>query len=559
MIKYYKTFLNQKEKKYFFTIIFLFIILSFAEIISLSLIIPILEIIVNGEKESFTSKFLLAKNFELNLRSVLTLFVISILLKNIFLIFVQFINAKFIIELANKIQFLLIKNYFDKSLIEKNKEHTSKTMRNINSEANLFSSSLVGPIMSNISQSILILFIFFFLIVFNFKVTIIVTSLILITGFLINFVTNKKLKKYGHQRVLLSEKFFRILKNSFDFAKEIKILKLMDYFSNEFKKNLILQKNIGIKRSILGQLPKTFFEIVFALFLVTYIFFNTQTQNPNLVVEIGVYIACIFRLMPSINNFFMNYQKIKYSKNSYDNLKFLFEKKVSFDTHKIPTFKDKILIKDLCFRYDSKNEILININLEIKKNSKIGIMGASGSGKTTLINLIMGLIKPTQGQILVDGKENIFSNDRWLENISYVPQNIVILDDSIKNNITLFDTFKEFDQNEYERVIELTQLSEVEKKFSKRDYSNVGENGSKISFGEKQRIGLARAIYRKSSLLILDEPTNFLDKDTTSLFIETLEKHFQDKTIIFLSHDKSVLRICEKIYKINNGNLSILS
>ena len=186
-------------------------------------------------------------------------------------------------------------------------------------------------------------------------------------------------------------------------------------------------------------------------------------------------------------------------------------------------------------------------------------MGASGSGKTTLINLIMGLIKPTQGQILVDGKENIFSNDRWLENISYVPQNIVILDDSIKNNITLFDTFKEFDQNEYERVIELTQLSEVEKKFSKRNYSNVGENGSKISFGEKQRIGLARAIYRKSSLLILDEPTNFLDKDTTSLFIETLEKHFQDKTIIFLSHDKSVLRICEKIYKINDGNLSILS
>ena len=97
------------------------------------------------------------------------------------------------------------------------------------------------------------------------------------------------------------------------------------------------------------------------------------------------------------------------------------------------------------------------------------------------------------------------------------------------------------------------------KKFSKREYNNVGENGALLSFGEKQRIGLARAIYRKSSILILDEPTNFLDKNTTDLFIETLEKNFHDKTIIFLSHDIRDLRICEKIYRIENGNLSVMS
>ena len=97
------------------------------------------------------------------------------------------------------------------------------------------------------------------------------------------------------------------------------------------------------------------------------------------------------------------------------------------------------------------------------------------------------------------------------------------------------------------------------KKFSKREYNNVGENGALLSFGEKQRIGLARAIYRKSSILILDEPTNFLDKNTTNLFIETLEKNFSDKTIIFLSHDIRDLRICEKIYRIENGNLSVMS
>ena len=560
MIKYYKTFLDKEEKRKFFILIFFFIILSFAEIISISLIIPLLELILNEESQSFVSKLLIANNLDLNLKTVLSLFVFSIIFKNLFLIFTQYFNTKFIVELYNKIQLLLIKNYLNKNLIEKNKEHTSETMKNINSEANLFSAGLIGPMMSSISQSILIFFIIFFLLIFNFKVTFIVTFLLLLTALLIKTITGKKLKEFGHQRTVLSAKFFRILKNSFDFAKEIKILKLMEYFSGNFKKNLILQKNIGIKRSIFGQLPKAFSEVIFALFIVIYIYFNIQSQNTNLAFEIGVYVACVVRWMPSINNLTSNYQKIKYSKNSYDNLKFLFKENNLPSSRCLKvTFEDKIILKNLSFSYDDKNLILSNLNLKINRNSKIGIMGSSGSGKTTLINLIMGLIKPTQGQILIDGKESIFGNDLWLDNISYVPQNIVILDDDIKNNITLFNTFREFDQKHYEDVIKLSQLSEVEKKFSKREYNNVGENGALLSFGEKQRIGLARAIYRKSSILILDEPTNFLDKNTTDLFIETLEKNFHDKTIIFLSHDIRDLRICEKIYRIENGNLSVMS
>lgn len=555
MIKYYKTVLNHKEKKIFILIIFFFLVLGFLEIISISLIIPILEILINGEKKSSLSNFLFFKDFNLNVKIILIMFISSIVVKNLFLILMTYVNSKFIIELTNKIQSELIINFLNKKLIDKNKQHSSKILRDITSEANLFSSGYVGPTMSSISQLILIFFIIFFLFIFNFKVTLVICLIILIISFLIKTFFGKILKNYGEKRVVLSEVFFRTLKNCFDFAKEIKILNLMDYFTSQFNNNLNQQKKIGLKRALIGQLPRFILELSFSIFIISYIFFNLKAQNSNLIIEIGVYVSCIFRIMPTVNGLFANYQKIKYAKNIYNNLIYLFEKKEITENYKNISFKNSIKLENVSFSFDNKKNLLDNVNLEIRKNSKIGIMGSSGSGKTTLINLIMGFIKPTHGRILIDNQHDIYMNSKWLNLISYVPQNIVILDDDIKNNIVLFDTFRKFNYDDYKNIIKQAQLVELEKKIIERGYKSLGEAGSNISFGEKQRIGLARALYRRSQILILDEPTNFLDKVNVELFINTLEKFFQDKTIIILSHDKNVLRICEKTYNLVNRNL----
>ena len=483
------------------------------------------------------------------------MFISSIVVKNLFLILMTYVNSKFIIELTNKIQSELIINFLNKKLIDKNKQHSSKILRDITSEANLFSSGYVGPTMSSISQLILIFFIIFFLFIFNFKVTLVICLIILIISFLIKTFFGKILKNYGEKRVVLSEVFFRTLKNCFDFAKEIKILNLMDYFTSQFNNNLNQQKKIGLKRALIGQLPRFILELSFSIFIISYIFFNLKAQNSNLIIEIGVYVSCIFRIMPTVNGLFANYQKIKYAKNIYNNLIYLFEKKEITENYKNISFKNSIKLENVSFSFDNKKNLLDNVNLEIRKNSKIGIMGSSGSGKTTLINLIMGFIKPTHGRILIDNQHDIYMNSKWLNLISYVPQNIVILDDDIKNNIVLFDTFRKFNYDDYKNIIKQAQLVELEKKIIERGYKSLGEAGSNISFGEKQRIGLARALYRRSQILILDEPTNFLDKVNVELFINTLEKFFQDKTIIILSHDKNVLRICEKTYNLVNRNL----
>jgi ABC-type multidrug transport system fused ATPase/permease subunit len=559
MINFYKIFLTKKEKKIFIAIIFLFLFLGFIEMISISLIIPILELLINGEKKSYLSNLFFFEDFNLNIKIVLLIFLLSIVIKNLFLILTTYTSAKFIIDLTNKIQSELIKNFLNKKLIEKNKQHSSQVLRDITGEAALFSSSYVGPLMSTISQSILIFFIILFLFIFNFKTTLIICLIILTISLLIKFFFGKILKKYGEKRIILSEIFFKTLKNCFDFAKEIKILNLMDYFTSQFYNNLNQQKKIGVKRSLLGQLPKFILELSFCIFITSYIFINLTNDNSSLIIEIGIYMSCIFRLLPSVNGLLANYQKIKYAKNIQKKLNYLFEEKKIIENCKNISFNKSIMIKNVSFSFDKKNDLLNNVNLDIKKNSKIGIMGSSGAGKTTLINLIMGFLKPTYGQVLIDNQNDIYMNFKWLNFISYLPQNIVILDDDIKNNIVLFDQYRKYNHTDFRNVLEKTQLIELEKKFIDSSDKNLGEAGSKISFGEKQRIGLARALYRNSEILILDEPTNFLDKLNTELFINVLDKFFKDKTIIILSHDKSILRICEEIYNLKNKNLLKIS
>ena len=559
MINFYKIFLTKKEKKLFITIVFLFLLLGFLEMISISLIIPILDILINGDKKSFLINIFFLQDFNLNIKIVLLIFLLSIIIKNLFLILMTYINTKFVIDFTNKIQSELIKNFLNKKLIEKNKQHSSQVLRDITGEAGLFSSGYVGPLMSTISQSILIFFIILFLFIFNFKTTLIICSIIFAISLLIKLFFGKILKKYGEKRVILSEIFFKTLKNCFDFAKEIKILNLMDYFTSQFYNNLNQLKKIGVKRSLLGQLPKFILELSFCIFITSYIFINLTNDNSILIIEIGVYMSSIFRLLPAVNGLLANYQKIKYAKNIQKKLKYLFEEKEIIENCKNITFNKNIMIENVSFSFDKKNVLLNNINLEIKKNSKIGIMGSSGAGKTTLINLIMGFLKPTHGRVLIDNQNDIYMNFKWLNFISYLPQNIVILDDDIKNNIVLFDQYRKYNHTDFRNVLEKTQLIELEKKFIENSNKNLGEAGSKISFGEKQRIGLARALYRNSEILILDEPTNFLDKLNAELFTNVLDKFFKDKTIIILSHDKNILRICEEIYNLKNKNLLKIS
>ena len=197
--------------------------------------------------------------------------------------------------------------------------------------------------------------------------------------------------------------------------------------------------------------------------------------------------------------------------------------------------------------------MLKNISLTIKKNQFIGIVGKSGSGKTTLINLLIGLLKSKA--ISCDNVSILENLSLWQKNIGYVAQDTFLIDDSIKRNIAFGQVDSKIDNRKISSSIEKAQLSNFIKTLPNDLETVVGEKGVEISGGQKQRLGIARALYNDPGVLIFDESTSSLDEATERNFLQSINKIKKDKTVIFVTHRKSVLNDCDKIFCLDAGNI----
>ena len=217
-------------------------------------------------------------------------------------------------------------------------------------------------------------------------------------------------------------------------------------------------------------------------------------------------------------------------------------------------FKDSIKIENLSYQYDDNLKILNNINLTIKKNEKIGIVGKTGTGKSSLLYILMGLVNfNLRGTVSIDGINLNNIRKQWFNKIGFVSQDNLLLDYSVLENITYESDYSKVDKSIYEKVISEANLKEFIEDYKSRKNPKLGSKGITVSGGESQRISLARALYKNSEILFLDEFTSSLDSKTEKKIIENLSKI--NKTMVIVSHKLSSLTICDKIYEIDEGNL----
>jgi len=272
-----------------------------------------------------------------------------------------------------------------------------------------------------------------------------------------------------------------------------------------------------------------------------------------------LYFFAALKIYPSINNLLINRLGLIKTGISFDVIhKTIKNKNEDSESIKITNkfdFQDKIKLVNVNFSYQGRNKSLKDINLEVKKNEMIGLVGKTGSGKSTLIKIIMGLITPHSGEFTVDGKniENI--KYKWQKNISYIPQNFFILDDTIKKNIIFGENENDINYNLLEKSIKFSSLDAFISQLPKKLDTFVGANGRKISGGQAQRLIIARAIYKNTDLIILDEATNSLDKKTELEIMENIYKLKGKKTIFLITHNQKILNGCDKIFDISDGNL----
>ncbi|EKD2120923.1 ABC-type lipopolysaccharide transporter PglK, partial [Campylobacter jejuni] len=205
------------------------------------------------------------------------------------------------------------------------------------------------------------------------------------------------------------------------------------------------------------------------------------------------------------------------------------------------------------FGYEGKKHLFKNLNLNIKKGEKIAFIGESGCGKSTLVDLIIGLLKPKEGQILIDEQElNANNTKNYRQKIGYIPQNIYLFNDSIAKNITFGDAV---DEEKLNRVIKQANLEHFIKNLSQGVQTKVGDGGSNLSGGQKQRIAIARALYLEPEILVLDEATSALDTQSEAKIMDEIYKISKDKTMIIIAHRLSTITQCDKVYRLEHGKL----
>ena len=559
--------LDKKNKLNYFILLVGIIFGAFLEIVSLYLIYKLIILItnksfdINNEFINLFENNFLSLTIQVNFKQFLIIIIILFLFKFIYLLVLYFCKYYFVNNVRVKLSSLILKSYLQKKNDFYLKNKSSVLIRNVEVEDGQYSLGILQPLLIFFSEIFLLLGILIFLFISN-PSLIIVCFGILFTISQIYFISIKKiLSNHGQQRQKYTGKTLSVQMEIFQGLKILKIFNAENYF---YLKYINFSKKLARSNIIVGtfsQVPKFGLEFIIIFSITIYLLYISSSQNISLAFETLALLAIAsFKLIPSISRILFSLQNVRFNKSSLDILVKEVDKSdgiknLQFDFEPF-NFKNKIEFKNVDFKYKSSNQkILNNVNFTIKKGSTVGIVGESGVGKSTFINLLMGFLEPTNGEILIDSLKLKKFKNQWMKLIGYVPQKLFLTDDTIKQNIAFGIDLLKIDNSKIKKAIKLSQLENLTKKFRNLYKESLGEQGSKISGGQIQRISLARSFYKDSQIYIFDEATNSLDNNTETKILNTVQKITKNKTLIIISHKIASLDFCDKVFRMKNGSL----
>ncbi|EAJ5325344.1 ABC-type lipopolysaccharide transporter PglK [Campylobacter jejuni] len=560
MLKKLFFILSKEDKIFLFFLLVFSIFVSFVETFAISLVMPFITL-ASDFSYFDRNKYLISLKEYLNIPvfEIIVYFGVGLI---VFYVFRALLNAYYFHLLArfskgryHAIAYKVFSKFLNINYEKFTQKNQSEILKSITGEVyNL--STMISSFLLLMSEIFVVLLLYALMLLINYKITLFLSIFMVLNAFILVKILSPIIKKAGARREEAMKNFFEILNTNLNNFKFIKLKTKEDGVLSLFKAQSEAFSKANITNESVAAVPRIYLEGIgfcVLVFIVVFLVLKNESDISGILSTISIFVLALYRLMPSANRIITSYHDLLYYHSSldiiYQNLR---QEEENLGEEKL-SFNQELKIYNLSFSYEGKKYLFKNLNLNIKKGEKIAFIGESGCGKSTLVDLIIGLLKPKEGQILIDEQElNANNTKNYRQKIGYIPQNIYLFNDSIAKNITFGDAV---DEEKLNRVIKQANLEHFIKNLSRGVQTKVGDGGSNLSGGQKQRIAIARALYLEPEILVLDEATSALDIQSEAKIMDEIYKISKDKTMIIIAHRLSTITQCDKVYRLEHGKL----
>ena len=541
---------------------------SLLDLLGLSVVLPLMQVVTGADLGTgylaVVNELLGSPDRRTLVLYLSALMVLAFLFKTVASLLLQWISMGILNGMSVRTSARLLESFLREDYLSHRRRRTADLTRAVGVSVSMALGSVLGGLMSIFSQSLSLLLILAFL-----MSTMPVPTLTAIVYFGVSVLVMQRAlmgpnRRAGEQASEASWKSFHALHDSMVGFREIRMHEAESYFLDRYRGYLERGTEAGRKANFFSQLPKQLLELITIIGLAALLVAigATSTGSGELIPSLALFVAAAIRLLPVIAGMTQTMGAIAYGQEGLRHTAEVLETQPDApreaDDQSGPTAlgQQDIVLQDVTFRYpDADEAVLRDISLQIPAGSSFALCGVSGSGKTTLVDIILGLIEPTDGQVLY-GDQSVRSLGRsWREHVAYVPQDAFVMDAPLTSNIAFGLAPDDVDEARLEDAVRRAQLEDVVRSLPEGLDTLIGERGQRLSGGQRQRIGIARALYRNPQVVVLDEATSALDNATEHQISETLTSLHGDVTTIIVAHRLSTVRAVDQLAFIEDGRI----
>ena len=570
ILKKLNVLLDKKQKKTMAGLVLLMIVGAALQTAGVGMILPVVSLVL--DQEALYEEGLLNDMFvwigggsQIRFTVIIMLALIGVfIVKNLFLFYQQKKTFAFVYTNQFRTSERMMKNYLRRGYEFYLNADTAVVQRTITSDVNNMY-ALILALLQLLSDIIVFVFLVTFCFLQDPVMTILVAGVLLVLLVLIKNVLKPILRKAGEDNQNYYSGLFKWISQTVQGIKEVKISCTEQYFVSEYVKCGKGYVEAVQKYNLYNNIPKLLIETVCVISMMGYMIYMTASggSSDDMVTTLTAFAAAALVLLPCVNRVNNQINNISYFEPFFMGVSDNLQDEISSektdmtfaaDTVEKINMADQIELKGIVYAYPNTEKLIFDkADMIIPIGSSVGIVGTSGAGKSTVVDILLGLLKVHEGEILADGVNVLGQYRSFLKNVGYIPQMIFMLDDTIRRNVAFGVPEDKIDEERLWEVLKEAQLDAFIKTLPDGLETTIGERGIRLSGGQRQRIGIARALYNNPEVLILDEATSALDNDTEAAIMESINRLQGKKTLVIIAHRLQTIEKCDIIYRVENG------